>query len=102
MYFPFLRKKESTKGKTFLAKNCVFRGEGFVKVLSASQGTGLYEAGTLMESRKGLLERKKLYLLTVSSRREITRKRRHPSSLPPEGEGGPPQVGDEVDRSFPF
>ena len=25
VYFPFLRKKESTKGKTFLAKNCVFR-----------------------------------------------------------------------------
>ena len=49
----FLRKMKEPK-ENLLAKNCVFRGKGFVKVLSASQGTGHNEAGTLMESMKGL------------------------------------------------
>jgi len=49
---------------------------------------------------KGLFERKKLCVSPVSSRIEIKRKRRHSSSLPLEGEGGPPQVVDEVDLSF--
>jgi len=49
---------------------------------------------------KGIFGRQKLCVSPVSSRIAIQRKRRHSSSLPLEGEGGPPKVGDEVDRSF--
>ena len=55
---------------------------------------------SFLRESKGPFERKKFYISPVSSRIAIKRKRRRSLSLPLEGEGGPPQVGDEVDRSF--
>jgi len=55
---------------------------------------------SFLRKSKGPFERKKFYIPPVLSRIAIKRKRWHSSSLPLEGEGGPPKVGDEVDLSL--
>ena len=94
------KEKERTKGKPFWRKTAFFEKGWVGEFWAMLRRIGLYEADPPIRRAEVASEKKKLCLSTVSSRIAIKRKRRHVSSLPLEGEGGPPQVGDEVDLVF--
>jgi len=95
--FFFQEKKERYQRKKPRPSNCVCRGN--LGKEARSQGTGLYRAGTLIECKKGLAAKEILRFDRFLVNGEKRNGECASSSLPLEGEGGPPQVGDEVDKN---